>query len=543
MKTGIPMVFLALLTAGLTVLVFAVWLNRPEDAARAGEPPASPPEGTAATDANPADVRPPAVAGSFYPGGKEELASALDGYLKAAPKKEFPKPIRALIVPHAGYVYSAPCAALAFRQVEGRDYDRVILIGCPHRVPVRGAAIWSKGAWETPLGRVPVDESAARAMMAASPRVRDGRDPHRPDHCLEVEVPFLQKVLRPGFAIVPVLVHAGGDDDLDALGAALRAVCDAKTLIVVSTDLTHFPSRKDAEAVDAKTVASWKTLDHAEVASISRDQMAQGIANLSCTMCGEDAVRALLKAAKGLGIAGLDVVGTANSAAVSGDDRRVVGYGAAVLWGDPPAAPLAQSGAPATAVAPAGPAGDLSDAAGRKLLAIARQTVERAAAGKPLPDLKQDDPEFQVKRGCFVTLHKKGALRGCIGCFTSDEPIDRTVQSLAIKSAMEDRRFEPVTPAEVDQLDIEISILSDIVPCPDYRTIVLGRHGVIVRKGGRSGVFLPQVATETGWSLEEFLSHLARDKAGIGAEGWKSPDAKLSTFTVQIIQEARKAGR
>jgi AmmeMemoRadiSam system protein B/AmmeMemoRadiSam system protein A len=547
-----------LLLAGVTALAIGIRSLlpdgvRPAGAAPAATPPggaagaearpAAPPPKAAEPEPDPADLRPPAVAGSFYPAERAALSDAIDGYLRAAPAIPFAKPVRALIVPHAGYVFSGACAARAFKQVAGGDYDRVILIGSPHHAPVRGAALWAKGAWDTPLGRVPVDAAAARAMAAAGgPRVREDAEPHRPDHCLEVELPFLQKLLRPGFAIVPVLVHAGGrEEDFDALGAALRAACDARTLIVVSTDLSHFPARSDAEAVDAKTVASWKTLDPAEVASVSRALQGRGTPNLSCTMCGEDAVLALLKAAKSLGIAGLDVVGTAHSASVSRDDRRVVGYGAAALWGDPPAAPLARpgaAGAPAAAPRP----GELPAAAGRRLLALARQAVACAAAGKPPPDVTESAPELQGKRGCFVTLHKDGALRGCIGCFDSDEPIYRAVQRMAVASAMHDRRFDPVAPAEVDRLEIEISILSDIAPCPDARAIVLGTHGVIVRKGSRSGVFLPQVATETGWSLEEFLGHLARDKAGIGADGWKDPDARLSTFTVQLIREDRKPG-
>jgi hypothetical protein len=491
--------------------------------------PARPP------DVDPADIRPPAVAGQFYPGDKAGLEAALDKALAAAPKPALDKPVRAIIVPHAGYAYSAACAAKAFKAIEGGDFDRVVLIGCPHRVAVRGGAVWAKGAWDTPLGRVHIDEAAARAMIDASAgRLRDGRDPHKPDHCLEVELPFLQKVLKPGFRVVPILFHAAGEADVDAFEAALKAVCDARTVVVVSTDLSHFPSLKDAAAADARTLASWKTLDNAAIAEVAREQMGAGIASLDCTMCGQDAVVGLVRAAKALGITALAVVGSATSAEVSRDEKRVVGYGAAVLTGDAPASALAREpGAPAAAP------GTVSAAAGRKLVAIARRTIELAAAGKIPPALTEDDPELQARRGCFVTLHKAGALRGCIGCFGSEEPLYRTVQRMAVASSQEDTRFPAVVPSEVAAIDVEISVLSEIVPCPDWKTIVLGTHGVIVRKGGRSGVFLPQVATETGWTIEEFLGHLARDKAGIGEDGWRDPDARLFTFTVQIIREEK----
>ena len=506
------------------------------EAAKPASPAAAPAAAPAPADPDPADIRPPAVAGQFYPGEKAGLEAALAKAFAAAPKKVFPKPVRAIIVPHAGYAFSAACAATAFKQLEGLGADRVVLIGCPHRVAVRGGAVWARGAWETPLGRVLIDEAGARAMIAAGGgQIREGRDPHGPDHCLEVEVPFLQKVLTPGFRLVPILFHATGEADFEALEAALKAVCDAKTVVVVSTDLSHFPGRQDAEAVDERTLESWTTLDNAAIAQVSREQMGKGTASLDCTMCGQDAVLGLIRAAKGLGLAGLAITGSANSAAVNGDEARVVGYGAAVLYGDAPATALARETPPAPAAGP----GAIPDEAGRRLIAIARKTIEAAAAGKPPPEPKEDDPALQVKRGCFVTLHKGGELRGCIGCFGSEDPLPATVRRMAVASSQEDPRFPPVTPAEVPQLDIEISILSEIAPCPDWKSIVLGTHGVIVRKGGRSGVFLPQVATETGWTLEEFLGHLARDKAGIGAEGWKDPETKLFTFTVQIVHEKR----
>ncbi|MCX7803814.1 MAG: AmmeMemoRadiSam system protein B [Planctomycetota bacterium] len=533
----------------------------------------------------PEDIRRPAVAGAFYPAGRRELEADVGKYLAAVEKKKFPKPIRAIIAPHAGYVYSGPCAAHAFKQVEGADFDRVIIIGCPHRVPASGVAIWARGAWDTPLGRVLIDEDAASAMMAASPRVRDHRGPFVPEHSLEVELPFLQKTLREGFRIVPVLFSPAGEADYDALTAALKAVSDASTLIVVSTDLSHYPARKHAREVDARTLESWKSMDAAAIEKVSEESMRRGIPELHCTQCGEHAVIGLMKAAKALGITGIEIVRQDDSSAASGDEDRVVGYGAAVLYGEAPAKRLARPAAGGDAGRAGGGGkgeesgkgeeagkdadakgsgaatgkgsgketgkgagggaeggGDrvVSDAAGRKLLKIARETIAAKASGKPIPQYKEDDPELNLKRAVFVTLHKDGDLRGCIGCFSSDEPLYLTVQKYAIASSSEDPRFPPVTADEVPKLDIEISILSEIVPCDDYRKIVLGKHGVIVSKGWRKGVFLPQVATETGWNLEEFLGHLARDKAGIGWNGWKDPDAKLSIFTVQIVREKEK---
>lgn len=531
--------------AGIVVLgsaAGAVWLIGPAAGPQPGAagllPP--PPEGAERPARPPrvvekADVRAPAVAGGFYPAGRDELAAAIDGYLKPAPERTFPKPIRAIIVPHAGYVYSAPTAARAYKQLAGTQFDRVVLLGCPHHIPVSGLAVWAKGAWDTPLGRVNVDEDAVRAMMAVSPRLREGRHPHVPDHCLEVQLPFLQKLLRPGFEIVPILVHRCDEEDYRALASALAAVCDRWTLVVVSTDLSHYPTRKDAEAVDARTLESWTKLDPAAVAGVSHEQMGKGVGALDCTMCGEQAVVAVMHAVKSLGIAGIEIVGSANSAAASGDEGRVVGYGAAVLYGDPPAGPLARSAAAPSATPPA--PGALSAAAGKKLIAIARAAIAANAAGRSLPALDDPDPELSVKRGCFVTLREKGDLRGCIGHFDADASIARRVQEMAVAASAEDPRFPPVSVDEVPALELEISILSEIVPCPDWHRIVLGTHGVIVRKSGRSGVFLPQVATETGWSLEEFLSHLAAEKAGIGPDGWRDPDAKLLTFTVQIVHE------
>jgi len=173
------------------------------------------------------------------------------------------------------------------------------------------------------------------------------------------------------------------------------------------------------------------------------------------------------------------------------------------------------------------------------LLKIARDAVECAVTGKPISPAECDDEELNQPRGAFVTIKKRGRLRGCIGQFTADEALCLTVQKMARAAAVEDPRFfnQPIRPDELEELEIEISVLSPLERIDDPMKIELGVHGIYIKRGFQRGCFLPQVATETGWSKEEFLSHCAAGKAGLSPDAWKSPDTELYVFTAEIIKE------
>jgi AmmeMemoRadiSam system protein A len=173
------------------------------------------------------------------------------------------------------------------------------------------------------------------------------------------------------------------------------------------------------------------------------------------------------------------------------------------------------------------------------LLSIARNTIVSYLRSEQIPAVEQDrlSPGLKQKAGAFVTLKKKGELRGCIGHFEADNPLYKTVQQMAVSSATQDYRFSPVSLEEMDQIEVEISVLTPMKKISSISEIRLGRDGIYIRKGNRSGTFLPQVATETGWSLGEYLGHCARDKAGIGWEGWKDSDAEIFIYEALVFHE------
>ncbi|HOX05065.1 MAG TPA: AmmeMemoRadiSam system protein A [Planctomycetota bacterium] len=184
----------------------------------------------------------------------------------------------------------------------------------------------------------------------------------------------------------------------------------------------------------------------------------------------------------------------------------------------------------------------LSAEARRELLAIARAALAAAVRGEPAPPVAGRSPELAAPCGCFVTYKNGGRLRGCIGCFTSDRPLAETVAEYARISATQDWRFagDPITPAELDDIDVEISVLSPLVPIGNPLDLELGVHGIYIRRGGRSGCFLPQVATEHGMSKEQFLSECCAGKAGLAPDAWRDPKTSVSVFTAEIVEEPRE---
>jgi len=481
-------------------------------------------------------VRRPAVAGMFYPGDRERLKRTVADSLGAAKKEAFSEPIKAIMAPHAGYYYCRRSLAAAYKQIAGPSftYDTVVLIGPSHGFPTKAAALSSAETWATPLGPVPVDTELSRRFVETSDRIEFDDRAHAREHSLEVQLPYL--VVASGgkrFKIVPMVTSSSDRLDQEIVARALaRLAGDPKTLIVISTDLSHYPSAEVAQKVDKATLKAVESLSGQTVVERNRQLMRAGYPGLSTTMCGMDAVLCVEWAVKWLGITRAKTVSYTNSGMVEqGNDERVVGYGAVVFTGPgkgasrPVMKPLEIS---------------LSDKSRKELISMARSAAKAAVEGNWVSYEPSRNPELQVKAGCFVTFKNKGKLRGCIGQFTSDAPLWRTVREVAVSSATRDTRFmaNPIKPSEIPHLEVEVSVLSPLSRVVDpLKEVVLGQHGIIIRDKGRSGTFLPQVATETGWSLKEFLGHCARDKAGLGWDGWKSKTANVYTYTATIIHE------
>ncbi len=481
-------------------------------------------------------IRPPAVAGQFYPGDPGELARTVDGLLAQAKPASGDGELIGVIAPHAGYVFSGRTAAEALSLLRGRGVRNVLLIGSAHREGYPGVSIFDGGGYRTPLGVVPVNRELADWF-----RSRDGaftfvEAAHRAEHSLEVELPFLQRILG-DFSIVPILIGRADGRTVEKLGAVMAEAIrkNPGTVIVCSSDLSHYPPEKEARQIDLRTLAAVASLDPDRVRSACRHPAPGPVPGLSTAMCGEEAVIATLTAANLLGADRGEILHYSNSAdSPHGDKNRVVGYGAAAVWGPPPTAGKEETEMSEEKKIEEG----MSPAAKKRLLEIARGALTEVVNGRPLPAEPVDDPELQGHQGAFVTLKRGEALRGCIGQFTADQPLYRVVREMAQSSALRDPRFPPVRPAELDGLTVEISVLSPMRRVADpLKEVELGKHGIYIKRGFRTGTYLPQVATEHNMSKEEFLSSCTAGKAGLPPDAWKDPATEVYVYTAEVFSE------
>jgi len=453
-------------------------------------------------------VRKPVVAGAFYDGDRAVLAARIDGYLSAV--KDLPAvsaDIRAIVCPHAAYVYSGPTAAHAYRLVQGKPYETVIIIGTSHQFALDGGSIYLEGGFETPLGVVPVDEELASSIAKAS-GFSYVAEAHAKEHSVEVQVPFIQRVL-PDTKIVPIVLGYPTRRNVYALAEGLAKACsEKKVLIVASTDLSHYLSKADANSLDAKTIAL--------VRNNNADTLIFKCLNGENIMCGGGGVAATLIALKKAGQPRVEVLRYSDSSEASGDEGHVVGYLAAAVTVGQPAAEFS-----------------LSAEEKRELLQLARQALQTYVTEKRIIFYETDDPNLLAERGAFVTLKKGGELRGCIGFIEPVASLYETVIQTAIYAASEDPRFTPVTPEELKDLEYEISVLTPLKKIDDPRTVQVGKHGLVIAMGRNRGILLPQVPVENNWDRETFLDQ-ACVKAGLPPDSWKK-GAEISVFEAIVF--------
>ena len=278
-------------------------------------------------------VRRPAVAGAFYPGSSRELTATVDKYLADAETKELQGELIALIAPHAGYVYSGHVAGHAYKQLQGKSIDTVVLVGPSHRYPVRGAAVSDSGAFQTPLGTVEIDEELASELIKQERRITSAPQVHDDEHCLEVHLPFLQRVLQQ-FKIVPILMYDFSDANCKMLSQALSSCLNGKNaLLVASTDLCHYPNYEEAKKADSIVVSAISKFDPDLLRRDTDEYMRKPIRNLHCMLCGTGAVITVMQVAKQLGANAVEILKYANSGDVPfGDKSQVVGYLAAAIY-------------------------------------------------------------------------------------------------------------------------------------------------------------------------------------------------------------------
>jgi hypothetical protein len=480
-------------------------------------------------------VRPPAVAGKFYPGDGKKLEAAVKGFLEDALPPRGEKPI-ALFAPHAGYVYSGQIAADAFRQAMGHPYDVVIILGTNHTVPpFDGVSIFQGRGYGTPLGVAETDRGLAQALLASGNPCTYKPEAHDNEHSEEVHVPFVQ-VAFPRAKIVTAVVGKPDSGLAERFGKALAKVLKGRdALIVASSDLSHYPPYGDAVEADRALLKAVASMDPAAVTATIAAQEKKGRPGLATCACGEGPLLAAIAAAKALGARRGIVVSYANSGdAIVGEYDRVVGYGAGIF--------TAGDGGTDTRVleppAPAGKGAPLTDADRKALLVLARKTLTRYYQTDTLPLPRSESAVLRRDQGAFVTLEKHGDLRGCIGHMATDTPLVLTVARMALQAALHDTRFSPVRAEEVEDLELEVSVLTPFERVDGPGAIQVGRDGVVIKKGPRQAVFLPQVAPEQGWGREEMLGHLCA-KAGLPEDCWKSGCA-FYTFQADVFSEKKK---
>lgn len=477
-------------------------------------------------------VRLPAVAGKFYPAEPEALRRTVDSLLQQAAGSGAGKP-RALIVPHAGYIFSGAVAAEAFAQLApDASYRRIFLLGPSHRAAFDGASVDDAfAAHSTPLGQVAVDGEVCRLLRQSGAPFTYLPKAHQGEHGIEVQLPFLQRRLRQVPPIVPIVVGSHRLEELQRMAERLRPYFTADNLFVISSDFSHYPAYDDACRVDKETGDAVASGSLERFLQVIQAHAAEQVPDLATSACGQSPLALLLllmQGTEGLSIRHLAYRNSGDSPYADGGG--VVGYHAFAVWEGTAQPEASESGSAAQPFA-------LSRQAKAQLLSIARQRIERALAGDTALtcDTSRLDPVLKQPCGAFVSLHVGGRLRGCIGNLVGRKPLYRTVADMALAAAFEDPRFPPLKADELPGIDIEISVLSPLRRIASADQFQLGRHGILMVKDGRQGTFLPQVAAETGWSKEEFLGHCARDKAGIGWEGWRS--AELYVYEAVVFGE------
>ncbi|MCF8219104.1 MAG: AmmeMemoRadiSam system protein B [Bacteroidales bacterium] len=472
-------------------------------------------------------IRQAAYAGEFYPADKYKLEQQLERYFSGSAESS-EGTVRGLVSPHAGYVYSGEVAAAAYQQLSpSREIENVFILAPAHHVRINYASVYCGAAYQTPLGELAVNNKITEKLIASSSLFAFNEKAHNKEHSIEVQLPFLQHHLDKPFKIVPVLINASDRDKLEEIAKKLQPYYQEENLFVVSTDFSHYPDYEHACRVDSLTGRALSSGDTDSLYKQINDIKKAGVSNLKTLMCGLGAMTVMLFLAKS-GQHHVRPVEYQNSGMSRyGNRNRVVGYWAMSIENSS-SGNLSSSGAQNF---------QLSRKEKRQLLDIARTTLETYLKKGQIPEIDYDSlsENLKTKTGCFVTLNKDHQLRGCIGGIKSPVPLAEEVQQKAISAALEDPRFPGVTAEELSEISIELSVLTPLKRIHSLDEFNLGQEGILIKKGSRTGVYLPQVAEKRDWTKEEFVNHCAQHKAGLGKDGWK--DAELYTFRALVFSE------
>ncbi len=430
-------------------------------------------------------IRNPVVAGQFYPGSPGELRSMIEGMVDEKAVKE---EVIGLVMPHAGYQYSGAVAGATISRIKFKD--TFIIIGPNHTGNGKPLSIMTEGVWKTPLGEVEIDSELGKQILAASGHLQEDHVAHQNEHSLEVQLPFLQ-YFKPDIKIVPIILAPASGAVYKEIGREIaRAIRESnkEVVIIASSDMTHYESQESAQRKDTQAIAA--------ILDLNEDELLQRVQELNISMCGYAPAVSLISAAKELGATGAELVRYQTSGDTTGDYDAVVGYAGIIITGMSP------------------------------LVKLASQTVETYVTEGKTPHPKELAPEMRDRAGVFVSIHKFGDLRGCIGTF---EPVEKNVAAEtianAISSATRDPRFPPITSNELKDLDYNVDVLTKPEPVKSQDELDPRQYGVIVEAGFRRGLLLPDL--EGVDSVDQQIA-ICRQKAGI------APDEPVKLYRFEV---------
>lgn len=465
-------------------------------------------------------------AGKFYPDDSADLLKILEGYFAECKSENSgtadsdlgTRQLRALISPHAGYVFSGQVAGCSFAQIpENKTYKHVFVLASSHSYSFKGAAVYTAGKYKTPLGEIDVDTNLAKQLIKNSEYFFERDEAHENEHSLEVQLPFLQYKLGDGFLLVPIILGTHDPEICRGIAEVLKPWFLAENLFVISTDFSHYPEYNDANRVDELTAAAICENQPEKLLAVIKENKRLQISNLATSLCGWTSVLTLLYLTEGSGFQYKKInYRNSGDAKIYRERNRVVGYWAIAVFEEIQLFKI-------------------NEEEKAELLEKARNAIHTFVKTGKRGELVNPGSNGILNEitGVFVSVYVKNKLRGCIGGFAQSQTLNDLAQKMAV-SASCDGRFSSVQPDELADMELEISILSPLKEIYSKEEIQLGKHGIYIRKGLNTGTFLPQVAAKTGWDIDQFLGHCSRDKAGIGWDGWKT--AELFTYEAIIFR-------
>lgn len=477
--------------------------------------------------------REPVAAGRFYSANKETLTKDLEQLFSTCTKTAEEWKVRAIISPHAGYVFSGRIAASAFASIpKNAHYKNIFLIGSSHVMAFDGASVYNSGDFITPLGRIKVNLEITNKLKLQNAAFRFPVDAHIQEHSLEVQLPLIQYYFPDEIPIVPIIIGSNNKRTIKEIADILKPYFTEENLFIISSDFSHYPPYEDAIETDKSTAGAIISGRPDGFLNTLKQNSDKSIPGLATSMCGWTSGLTLLYLAENDKKLEFKQISYSNSGdSQYGNKEEVVGYNAIALIEKSSETGIKQN---------SGTELSFTNDEAKQLLSIARSSIRTMLyENKKLTIDPNTIPINLMKElGAFVTLRINGKLRGCIGRFISTDPLYQVVNQMAIASALEDYRFNPLTKEEFKNTEIEISVLGPLKKINNISEIVLGKHGIYIKKDLHSGTMLPQVATENRWSVEEFLGYTSRDKAGLGWSGWK--DADIYVYEAVVLEENKK---